>query len=229
MARIALVAVPPLNITFPSLSVGLLTAEMKMRGHSAKAFDFNVDTFTAADRQGRSFWDFKNGWRWQDREFFKNEIFPKYIEVHFDRWIREILTFNPDWVGFSITENFCSKELAKKIKQAARKLFTEKGFDAVKTRDIAAEAGINLALLNYYFRSKEKLFEIVMPARAYFGKKDFQQLSIIRELVRQKKYPIEIIGCPTIREDNGLAMSSRNERLSPQEREEAGIDHEVDG
>jgi AcrR family transcriptional regulator len=50
----------------------------------------------------------------------------------------------------------------QKIKEAARKLFTEKGFDAVKTRDIAAEAGINLALLNYYFRSKEKLFDIVM-------------------------------------------------------------------
>lgn len=50
----------------------------------------------------------------------------------------------------------------EKIKEAARKLFTEKGFDAVKTRDIAAEAGINLALLNYYFRSKQKLFDIVM-------------------------------------------------------------------
>jgi AcrR family transcriptional regulator len=50
----------------------------------------------------------------------------------------------------------------QKIKEAARKLFTEKGFDAVKTRDIAAEAGINLALLNYYFRSKQKLFDIIM-------------------------------------------------------------------
>lgn len=50
----------------------------------------------------------------------------------------------------------------EKIKQAARKLFTKNGFAAVKTRDIAAEAGINLALLNYYFRSKEKLFEIIM-------------------------------------------------------------------
>ena len=50
----------------------------------------------------------------------------------------------------------------QKIKEAARKLFTEKGFDAVKTRDIAEEAGLNLALLNYYFRSKEKLFEIIM-------------------------------------------------------------------
>jgi AcrR family transcriptional regulator len=50
----------------------------------------------------------------------------------------------------------------QKIKEAARKLFTERGFDAVKTRDIATEAGINLALLNYYFRSKQKLFDIIM-------------------------------------------------------------------
>lgn len=50
----------------------------------------------------------------------------------------------------------------EKIKEAARKLFTQKGFSATKTRDIATEAGINLALLNYYFRSKEKLFEIIM-------------------------------------------------------------------
>src|ERR1700677_3379868 len=50
----------------------------------------------------------------------------------------------------------------ERIKEAARKLFTQKGFAATKTRDIAAEAGINLALLNYYFRSKEKLFEIIM-------------------------------------------------------------------
>ncbi|MBA3681604.1 MAG: TetR/AcrR family transcriptional regulator [Bacteroidetes bacterium] len=50
----------------------------------------------------------------------------------------------------------------EKIKEAARKLFTKKGFAAVKTRDIAEEAGINLALLNYYFRSKEKLFDIIM-------------------------------------------------------------------
>ena len=49
-----------------------------------------------------------------------------------------------------------------KIKAAAKKLFTQKGFSATKTRDIAQEAGINLALLNYYFRSKDKLFEIVM-------------------------------------------------------------------
>jgi AcrR family transcriptional regulator len=50
----------------------------------------------------------------------------------------------------------------EKIKQAARAVFTKKGYAATKTRDIASEAGINLALLNYYFRSKEKLFELIM-------------------------------------------------------------------
>jgi AcrR family transcriptional regulator len=59
----------------------------------------------------------------------------------------------------NITEDHSTEE---KIKEAARKLFTRKGFAATRTRDIAEEAGINLALLNYYFRSKEKLFDIVM-------------------------------------------------------------------
>ncbi len=59
----------------------------------------------------------------------------------------------------TITKDVSAEE---KIKVAARKLFTQKGFAATKTRDIAEEAGINLALLNYYFRSKQKLFEIVM-------------------------------------------------------------------
>src|ERR1700760_4069048 len=50
----------------------------------------------------------------------------------------------------------------EKIKEAARKLFTQNGFAATRTRDIAEEAGINLALLNYYFRSKQKLFDLIM-------------------------------------------------------------------
>ncbi|OIP01648.1 MAG: pantoate--beta-alanine ligase [Flavobacteriales bacterium CG_4_10_14_0_2_um_filter_32_8] len=60
----------------------------------------------------------------------------------------------------------------------------------------------------------ERLFDIIKPNKAYFGEKDFQQLSVIKELVKQLKLPIKIIGCPIIREDNGLAMSSRNERLT---------------
>ena len=54
----------------------------------------------------------------------------------------------------------------EKIKEAARKVFTTKGYSATRTRDIAEEAGINIALLNYYFRSKEKLFDLVMSEKA---------------------------------------------------------------
>ncbi len=69
----------------------------------------------------------------------------------------------------------------------------------------------------------KRLFEIVKPTNAYFGEKDFQQLQIVKKMVEKAKMPVNIIGCPIHRESNGLAMSSRNERLSAVERKEAAI------
>lgn len=69
----------------------------------------------------------------------------------------------------------------------------------------------------------KRLFEIVKPHKAFFGEKDFQQLQIIRKLTEKNNLPVEIVGCPIDREENGLARSSRNERLSPQVRREASF------
>jgi pantoate--beta-alanine ligase len=72
-----------------------------------------------------------------------------------------------------------------------------------------------------------KLFDAVEPTRSYFGEKDFQQVAIIRDMVRQLELPVEIIACPIIREESGLARSSRNELLSAEERKKAALISQV--
>jgi pantoate--beta-alanine ligase len=73
----------------------------------------------------------------------------------------------------------------------------------------------------------KRLFDIAQPDKAYFGQKDYQQYLIIRKLISDFGLPIEIVLCQTEREENGLAMSSRNERLSPKGRKEASLIYKV--
>ena len=68
-----------------------------------------------------------------------------------------------------------------------------------------------------------KLFNIVTPDKAFFGWKDAQQLLILRRMVRDLGYGVELVGCPIVREPDGLAKSSRNTYLTPQERQAARV------
>ncbi len=70
-----------------------------------------------------------------------------------------------------------------------------------------------------------KLFAVLGPGRAYFGEKDYQQLLIVRRLVRDLGFAVDVVACPTVREPDGLACSSRNRRLGPEDRAAAGVLH----
>src|SRR5690606_37822353 len=69
----------------------------------------------------------------------------------------------------------------------------------------------------------KKLFEIVEPDNAYFGEKDFQQLQIVKKMVEKNNMPVNVVGCPILRDENGLAMSSRNQRLSDEDKTKAAL------
>jgi pantoate--beta-alanine ligase len=72
-----------------------------------------------------------------------------------------------------------------------------------------------------------RLLDIVRPQRLYMGQKDYQQLSIVRDMIRQLQLPVELVMCPTVREADGLAMSSRNMRLTPEMRATAPVIHQI--
>jgi len=98
--------------------------------------------------------------------------------------------------------------------------------DLESLKNISAE----LIIFNHFLGVAtvvEKLFSIVKPNKAYFGEKDFQQLLIIKKLIEKTNLPIEIIGCPIVREPHGLAMSSRNERVPKDLRLKASFIYET--
>lgn len=72
-----------------------------------------------------------------------------------------------------------------------------------------------------------KLFNILQPDKAYFGLKDYQQFLVVAQLVRDLSFPIQLVGCDIVRESDGLAMSSRNQRLLPDERQKANLLYQV--
>jgi pantoate--beta-alanine ligase len=122
-----------------------------------------------------------------------------------------------------VEEMYSAKELELKKQKLEDKSWTEGKDIHFGVLETVMEGAHRPGHFNGVAQVVSKLFKAIMPHKAYFGEKDFQQLAIIRSLVNQMGFPIEIIGCPIIRESNGLAMSSRNERLSPLEREKASL------
>ena len=102
-----------------------------------------------------------------------------------------------------------------------KRIFDFKGLDKVM------EGHFRPGHFNGVAQVVSKLFELVMADKAYFGEKDYQQLAIVKDMVKQLKMPIEIVGIPTIREESGLAMSSRNQRLTAKEAKTASAIYRV--
>lgn len=122
-----------------------------------------------------------------------------------------------------VTEMYSDKELDLKRKKIEDRSWTEGKSIDFGSLDKVMEGAQRPGHFNGVAQVVSKLFRIVMPDNAYFGQKDFQQLAVIRSMTKQLGLPVKIIPFPIVREDDGLAMSSRNVRLTEQERKVAPL------
>ena len=131
------------------------------------------------------------------------ETYPRNVEAD----ARALEAAGVDFVFAPVAEEFYTRE-----EMEQRFEFDFGGLDQVM------EGKFRPGHFNGVVQVVSKLFRIVKPQRAYFGEKDFQQLAIIRRMVEVMGFDIEIVGCPIVREESGLALSSRNALLTPDER-----------
>lgn len=122
-----------------------------------------------------------------------------------------------------ISEIYSPKELELKRQQIEDKSWSNGKNIDFGLLDKIMEGADRPGHFNGVAQVVSKLFRIIAPHKAFFGQKDFQQVAIIRSMVKQLEIPVEIIACPIMRETDGLAMSSRNVRLSPEERKTAPL------
>lgn len=122
-----------------------------------------------------------------------------------------------------VSEMYSQEELELKKQNIEDKSWTEGKPVNFGTLESVMEGAHRPGHFNGVAQVVSKLFRIVSPDKAYFGQKDFQQLAIIRSMVQQLAMSIDIVACPISRESSGLAMSSRNTRLSSEQRKKAAL------
>ncbi|MDQ3048685.1 MAG: pantoate--beta-alanine ligase [Bacteroidota bacterium] len=126
-----------------------------------------------------------------------------------------------------VTEMYSPAEIEQKRLNLEDKTWTEGLHVDFGSLDKVMEGAHRQGHFNGVAQVVSKLFRMVKPHKSYFGQKDFQQLAIIKSMVKQLGLDTEVVSCPIMREADGLAMSSRNTRLSPAEREKAPVIYKI--